>query len=123
MDTITLTGIEVWAFHGVLAHEAEIGQRFVVDVTVHLDLTGAAAADDLAETVDYGALAGTVVDAASAPRAALLEVVVERVAAAVLDHDTAITAVDVTVHKPNAPMTVPVADVAVRIHRRREPAA
>ena len=120
MDTITLTGLEVWGFHGVLPHEAEFGQRFVIDVTVHMDLASAVVDDSLAETVDYGALATVVQEAAEEPRSALLESVAERIAAAVLGHDAFIEVVDVTVHKPNAPMTVPVADVAVSITRRQE---
>ena len=120
MDTITLTGIEVWGFHGVLPHEAEFGQRFVIDVTVHMDLASAVVDDSLGATVDYGALASIVCDAATEERRALLESVAEHVAATVLGHDAFIEAVDVTVHKPNAPMTVPVRDVAVSITRRQD---
>ena len=120
MDSISLDGLEVWAAHGVLPHEAELGQRFVVDVTVHVDLGGAAASDDLGATVDYGALASVVAEAARTPRARLVEAVAGRVADVVLDHDPRIEAVDVTVHKPAAPLTVPVRDVRVQLSRSRE---
>lgn len=119
MDSITVSGIEAWGFHGVLPHEAELGQRFVVDLTVWLDLTRAAADDDLGATVDYGALATLVVATVEEPRAALVEAVAGRVADAVLAHDVAIEQVEVTVHKPSAPVTVPVHDVAVTITRSR----
>lgn len=119
MDHISLTGIEVWAFHGVLPHESELGQRFLVDATIGLDLTGAAVDDDLAATVDYGALAAVVDASVAEPRALLLEAVAERTAAAVLAFDDRIEVVDITLHKPGAPMTVPVRDVAVSLTRRR----
>lgn len=119
MDSIRLTGIEVWAFHGVLPHEAEFGQLFLVDVELRLELTAAVVDDDLASTVDYGGLAVIVRDAVESPRASLLEVVAERAAAAVLGHDERIAEVEVTVHKPKAPLTVPVADVAVTVTRAR----
>lgn len=119
MDTISLEGIEVWAHHGVLPHEEELGQRYLVDVTIHVDLTAAAGSDDLAATVDYGTLAALVVETGTRPRAQLIEAVAGRVADAVLDHDQRIATVDVTVHKPAAPLTVPVRDVSVRLSRAR----
>lgn len=122
MDRITLTGVEVWAHHGVLPHEAEIGQRFLVDLAVGIDPPAAARADELAATVDYGALASLVARQATEPRSRLIEVVAERVAAAVVDLDDRVAEVTVTVHKPNAPMPVAVADVAVTVHRRRRDA-
>lgn len=119
MDTISLDGIEVWANHGVMEHEADLGQRYVVDVTIHVDLRLAAASDDLADTVDYGALASLVVHTFGQPRVRLVETVAGRVADAVLEHDERIAAVDVTVHKPSAPLTVPVRDVRIQLHRTR----
>ena len=119
MDSISLVGLEVWAEHGVLPHEAELGQQFVVDVTIHVDLSAAAASDDLAETIDYGTLAALVADAARTPRARLVEAVPGRIADVVLAHDARIQAVDVTVHKPAAPLTVPVRDVQIQLTRTR----
>lgn len=119
MDTISLDGIEVWANHGVMEHEADLGQRYVVDVTIHVDLRAAAVSDDLADTIDYGALSSLVVHTFGAPRTRLVEAVTGRLAAAVLGHDERIAAVDVTVHKPSAPLTVPVRDVRITMHRTR----
>lgn len=119
MDRIRLLGIEAWAEHGVLPHEAAIGQRFLVDVTLHVDLAPAAASDDLADTVDYGRVASLVHDALVSPRAQLVEVVAGRVADVVLAADARITAVDVALHKPMAPVSVPLADVVVELHRAR----
>lgn len=118
-DRITLTGIRAWAHHGVLEHERELGQRFVVDVTLEVDLRAAGASDELGDTVDYGAVAATVVDRLTGPTHQLVEAVADDVAAAVLAHDPRIAGVEVTVHKPHAPVTVDLDDVAITVHRRR----
>lgn len=118
-DRIVLRGIRAWAHHGVLAHETELGQEFLVDVALHLDLGQAGDSDDLADTVDYGAVAALVHDRVTGTRRDLVEAVATDVAAAVLAHDDRIDGVDVTIHKPAAPVTVALDDVEVRVHRRR----
>ena len=59
-DRISLTGITAFGHHGVFDFERQQGQRFVVDVNCTLDLAPAASADDLGQTIDYGALAQAV---------------------------------------------------------------
>lgn len=118
MDRITLAGIEVFAHHGVLDHERDLGQRFVLDVVLEVDLAAAAASDDLADTVDYGELAGAVARVAGDPPVALIETVAGRVAEACLD-DHRVAAVEVTVHKPAAPLPVAAREVAVTLRRER----
>ncbi|MGH1550768.1 dihydroneopterin aldolase [Leifsonia poae] len=117
-DSIILTGLRVRAHHGVFDFEREQGQEFVVDVTAWLDLSQASAGDDLGATVHYGELAEEVVGAVERDPVDLIETVAERVAATVLAHEP-VDAVEVTVHKPQAPITVPFGDVAVRILRSR----
>jgi dihydroneopterin aldolase len=117
-DSIVLTGLRVRANHGVFDFERAEGQEFVVDVTAWLDLSVAAAGDDLGATVHYGELAEEVVAAVERDPVDLIETVAERVAATVLAHKP-VDAVEVTVHKPQAPITVPFGDVAVRILRSR----
>ncbi|MEN0086441.1 MAG: dihydroneopterin aldolase [Leifsonia sp.] len=117
-DLIVLTGLRVRANHGVFDFERADGQDFVVDVTAWLDLSVAAKGDDLGATVHYGELAEEVVAAVERDPVDLIETVAERVAATVLAHEP-VEAVEVTVHKPQAPITVPFADVAVRIVRSR----
>ena len=117
-DRITLTGLRASAFHGVLEHERRTGQVFIVDVTAWLDLEAAAAGDDLDLTVHYGELAEEVVAAVETEPVDLIETVAERVANVVLAH-APVQRVEVTVHKPSAPITVPFSDVAVTIVRSR----
>ena len=118
LDRITLTGLRASAFHGVFEHEKTDGQDFFIDVTVHLDFAAAAANDELAQTVHYGVLADEVVAAVESNPVDLIETVAERVAQVALAH-TSVQLVDVTIHKPSAPITVPFADVSVSITRAR----
>ena len=117
-DRITLTGVRVRAHHGVFDVEREQGQEFVIDVSVAVDLSAAASGDDLGRTVHYGELAEAVVAAVERDPVDLIETVAERVAAVALAHP-AVEEVEVTVHKPEAPIRVPFADVAVTIVRGR----
>lgn len=117
-DSITLTGLRVNAHHGVYDFEREKGQDFVIDVTVWLDLAVASASDNVDRTIHYGELAVEVTDAARHNPVDLIETVAERIAAVVLAHEAA-EKVQVTVHKPDAPISVPFTDVSVRIERTR----
>ncbi|MBK7187957.1 MAG: dihydroneopterin aldolase [bacterium] len=64
-DSLRLEGIDVYAHHGAHPAERELGQRFVVDVEMQADLEAAAASDDLARGIDYAAVHGVVVAAAT----------------------------------------------------------
>jgi dihydroneopterin aldolase len=117
-DRITLTGLRVHGHHGVHEHERTYGQEFVVDATVWLDLGPAGATDELSATLDYGALAQRAARIVGGPPCDLIETVVARIATEVLT-DQRVQAVEVTVHKPQAPIPLPFADVSVTTHRRR----
>lgn len=117
-DTISVTGITATGHHGVFDHEKRDGQPFVVDVVLHTDIRPAAASDDLADTANYGALAGRVADLVGSGPYDLIETLAERLAGMVLA-EFAVEAVGITVHKPQAPIEVPFGDVAIAIHRER----
>ncbi|WP_298749049.1 dihydroneopterin aldolase [uncultured Serinicoccus sp.] len=118
-DLIRLTGVRARGHHGVFAHERRDGQDFVVDVTLEVDLAAAGATDDLSRTVDYGAVAAEVVAVVEGEPRDLVETVAEEIAARVLVHPL-VEAVEVTVHKPQAPVGVPFDDVAVVVRRRTD---
>jgi len=118
-DRISLTGITGLGHHGVLAHERAFGQRFVVDVTLELDLAAAGASDELSRTVDYGQLAHRVHEAIVSEPVDLIETLAERIASVCLG-EGAVDRVTVTVHKPQAPVPVTLTDVAVTIERTKE---
>jgi dihydroneopterin aldolase len=118
LDQVVLRGLSVRGRHGVLDAERELGQTFVLDVVLHLDTRAAAADDDLTRTVHYGVLAEQVAAVVAGEPVALVETLAQRVADVALVPEP-VVAVDVTVHKPQAPVTVPFADVEVRIRRWR----
>ncbi len=115
-DRVTLTGLRAWGHHGVLPSEREAGQPFVVDAVLRLDLRPAGVSDDLADTVDYADLARRLSAVVSGEPVDLIESLAERLAAVCLD-DPRVTGVDVTVHKPEAPVGLPVSDVSVTVTR------
>ena len=117
-DRIRLTGVRAIGYHGVLPEERRDGQEFVADVVLHLDTREAAATDRLDRTVDYGGLATGVAQILAGDPVDLIETVAERIAALALS-EPAVFGVDVVVHKPGAPITVPFGDVTVEVHRDR----
>ncbi len=118
LDRVELRGLRGRGRHGVLAHETALGQTFVVDVTLHLDTREAARTDDLTATVDYGGVATEVVAVITGEPVALIETLAQRIADAAL-RPARVQAVEVSVHKPQAPITVPFDDVVVTIRRER----
>lgn len=117
-DTIRLTGLRVFAHHGVLDFERQNGQEFVIDLEIVVDLAPAAASDNVARTIHYGELAEAVARVVQGDPVNLIETVAERVAGVALGYQRA-RAVTVTIHKPTAPITVPFADVSVTMTRSR----
>lgn len=117
-DRIELRGLTVRGNHGVFDHERQDGQDFVVDITVWLDLAAAAASDDLADTLDYGALAQRAADIVGGTPRNLIETVSAEIADDLMSDDR-LHAVEVVVHKPSAPIPLTFDDVAVVARRSR----
>ncbi|MDQ1286763.1 MAG: dihydroneopterin aldolase / 2-amino-4-hydroxy-6-hydroxymethyldihydropteridine diphosphokinase [Actinomycetota bacterium] len=131
MDQIRLTGLTVRGYHGVFEQERRDGQDFVVDVTVHLDTRPAAATDDLTRTVNYADLAEALAGIVAGEPVDLIETLAERLAARALASvaleakvpgGPRVDAVDVTVHKPSAPIPLTFSDVTVSVRRERQDA-
>lgn len=115
-DRVTLTGLRAHGYHGVLASERQDGQEFVVDVVCELDMSTAGRTDDLADTVDYATLATAIISDIVGDPVQLIETLAERIARTCLAAQP-VLAVEVTVHKPAAPIPVPFVDVAVTVRR------
>ncbi len=115
-DRIRLTGLRVHGHHGVLPAERRDGQDFVVDVALSLDLRAAGGSDDLADTVDYGALAQALAEVVEGEPLDLLEALAGRLAEVCLS-DRRVGSVEVTVHKPAAPLGRAFSDVSVTVVR------
>ncbi len=115
-DRITLTGLSVVGHHGVFDFERRDGQTFVVDLTLWLDVTEAARTDDLTKTVHYGEVAALAAAVIGGPPRDLIETVATEIAEQLMA-TYPLHAVEVTVHKPGAPIPLDFADVAVTVRR------
>lgn len=116
-DIIEVRGIRAHGHHGVLPEERRVGQPFIVDVIIALDTVKAAGSDDLAETVDYSLVAQAAYAEMSGEPVDLIETLAQRIADRCLALG-GVQVVEVAVHKPQAPVGVPVDDVILRIVRR-----
>ncbi len=120
-DRILLEGLTFYGYHGVNPEERTLGQRFVVDLALSLDLRPAGRTDDLTRTANYAAIWKIVRRIVEGPPCNLIEAVAERIATAVLT-EVGGTAVRVRVAKPWAPVKGSVAGTAaVEIYRETTP--
>ena len=119
-DTIFITGVVIHARHGVMEHETEVGQRFVVDLELYSDLSESSRSDHLADTVSYANVVTTAVAAFKNVNYKLLERAAGAVADAIIAAFPRIRAVKVTVHKPHAPIAAIFEDVGVVLMRKRQ---
>lgn len=111
-DTIRITGITAFGYHGVLSHEREEGQEFVVDVAIETDFSKAAETDEVTETINYALIADLVFAEITGPAVNLIETMANQIATKILALANVIS-VEVTVHKPYAPIEVAFSDVSV----------
>jgi dihydroneopterin aldolase len=117
-DRIELRGLRAHAHHGVYGFEREHGQTFRVDAVLELDTAPAAAGDDLDKTVNYAELAKQLHGVLTGEAVNLLETLAQRLADVCLASPL-VTAVEITVHKPEADLGVPFDDVIVTIRREK----
>ena len=118
-DKIKVTGIEALGYHGLYDSEREIGQPFVVDVELSLDLQQAGKTDDLTFSIDYNDIAVLIHNEIIAPPMKLLETLAERICEKIFASYPSIEKIKCTVHKPRAPISVPFGDVSITIKRER----
>jgi dihydroneopterin aldolase len=119
-DTIFIRGLVIHARHGVMEHETEVGQRFVIDLELTVDLSESSRTDRLADTVSYSNVVASATAAFKNANYRLLERAAGAVADAILSAFPRISAVKVTVHKPHAPIAAIFDDVGVILSRSRQ---
>jgi dihydroneopterin aldolase len=119
-DRIFIKGLALHAYHGVMPHEAKVGQTFTIDLDLDIDLSDAARSDKVSDTVSYDQVATCASDAFSAQRFRLIEAAAGKVAEAILARFPRVRAVAVTIHKPHAPIAATFSDVGVTLVRSRQ---
>jgi len=119
-DRIFIHGLSLHAYHGVMAHEAKVGQTFTLDLELQIDLSAAARTDKVVDTVSYDKVVACAEKAFVAQRFRLIEAAAGRVADAILAGFAAASAVRVTIHKPHAPIAATFVDVGVTLVRNRQ---
>ena len=118
-DAIFVNGLVLHAYHGVMPHEAKVGQSFAIDLELEIDLSAAARSDKVMDTVSYDKVVECASEAFSAQRLRLIEAAAGRVADAVLAAFPRVNAIEVTIHKPHAPIAATFSDVGVTLVRKR----
>lgn len=111
-DQIAVRGIRGLGFHGVFADERKQGQEFIVDLEVQTDFSPATLKDDIDATINYAVLADIAYQAITGDPFQLIESLADDIAKKIIAIPMVI-AVQVTVHKPYAPIDVPFDDVSV----------
>ena len=120
-DRILLEGMIFHGRHGTLPAERDLGQPFVVDIELRLDLQPAGLSDDLTQTVDYSEVHRQAKEIVEGPPVSLIETLAERIAGTVLEGYPTVEAVRVKVAKPNVRLDDTVlTGSAVKILRRRD---
>ena len=118
-DRIFIRGLALHAFHGVMPHEAKVGQTFMLDLDLEIDLSAAARSDKVIDTVSYDKVVECTAEAFCSERHRLIEAAAGCVADAVLAAFPRVRSVRVTIHKPHAPIAATFEDVGVTLVRSR----
>lgn len=100
MDTVFVENLEVVGTHGVLDHERQFEQKFLVDITAHFDASVGATSDKLADTLDYVAFCRIARETIQTKPVYLIEKLALTIANRILE-DARITSVSVTIRKPS----------------------
>ena len=117
MDKISIRNLEVFGNHGVFPEETRLGQKFVIDADLYLDIRAAGTSDNLLESVNYGEVSHFVAKFLTQNTYKLIEAAAEQSASALLREYDRVRFVRLAIHKPWAPIGLPLEDVAVEIIR------
>jgi dihydroneopterin aldolase len=116
-DKISIKGIKGFGFHGVFDFEKRDGQYFFVDLDIEIDLTAPSNSDLLSDSVDYSLLTAIAKEAIEKLQFDLIERLAGFIADTIGENFPAVQSISVTVHKPSAPVSESVTDIAVTITR------
>jgi len=120
MDKIQLNKMQFYGFHGLFPEENKLGQRFIVDVELFLDLKVAGKSDHMNDSIDYGLVYEYVQQIVEGEAKNLIEAVAERIAEQLLTNFGLLTACKVKITKPDPPIVGHYESVAVEIFREKK---
>ena len=118
-DKIFIRGLSLHAHHGVLPYEGKVGQSFTIDLMLEIDLSTAARTDKVADTVSYDQAVAVASSVFTGQKFKLIEAAAGNIAEAVLAKFPRVQSVEVTIHKPHAPIAATFSDLGVTLTRRR----
>ena len=119
MDSIIISDLKLFGYHGVNPEEKRDGQNFHLDITAFLDLSRACRTDDLNDTVSYAKIIKTVSAHFNDEAFDLIERAAQYTADVILTAFPTVSAVEIRLGKPEAPIKADFGSVAVQIRRER----
>lgn len=119
MDMIKINGIKLYGYHGVLQAERDIGQYFIVDVVLYVDLEAARKSDDLTDTINYAEVYNVVETEVKSEPVNLIEHLAGRIIEALFDAYDKIDEIQVALTKPHPPIDGHYDNVSVTLKRKR----
>ncbi|CAD2071966.1 dihydroneopterin aldolase [Phocicoccus pinnipedialis] len=120
MDKIRVNGIKLYAYHGVLSAEREIGQYFLVDCVIHTDLRPAGQSDEVNDTINYADVYDVIEAEVIIEPVNLIEHLAEKIATAIFKGFAKAQKLEIKVTKPSPPIDGSYENVSVEIVRERE---
>jgi dihydroneopterin aldolase len=118
-DRIILKDLGFYGYHGVFEEEARLGQRFIIDLELGLDLGKVGRSDELTDGVSYAEIYD-VLKVAFETRMKLIEAAAQNVVTAVFQRFPQVSWVVIRLRKPEAPIAMVRGEVAIELHRTRE---
>ena len=119
MDEIIIKNLEVYARHGVFPEENALGQRFIVNARLEMDLMEAGKGDILEKTVNYADICHDIDSFMKENTFKLIEAAAHELSEMLLVSYCRIKKVALEIQKPWAPIGLPLESVGVRIERGR----
>ncbi|MEQ6377547.1 dihydroneopterin aldolase [Bacillaceae bacterium S4-13-58] len=120
MDKIIMNELSFYGYHGLFPEENKLGQRFIVDLELELDLSDAGQSDDMTKSIDYGHVYKVVQEVVEGEAKRLVEAVAESISRKLFDSFPLLEASTIKVIKPDPPIPGHYRSVAVNIYRKRD---
>lgn len=119
MDKIIMKNLSFYGYHGVLEEENKLGQKFIIDAVLHVDLEEASKSDSVYDTVNYAEVFEIVQYHASIMKYKLIETLAQNIIDEIFEKHKKVQEIEITVKKPEAPVNGIYDYFAVEIRRSR----